>query len=166
MSDDSGLSVDGPSTFRGAVILLLVGLAATGVGAYDYDRQSEAVANSVEVDAEIVETGVETDSAGSSSSVDHRPTVRFTYTYDGTSYASSNLFPAEVSQSYDTESEARSVLAGYERGDTVTAYVVPDEPGNAFLKNQTSNAPLVFLGVGLFFVVVGAASATKHYRRG
>ena len=166
MSDDTGLTINGPSSFRGAMLLLVIGLAATGYGAYDYVQQSEAVTNAVESDATITEMGVEADSSGSSTDAEYKPTVQFTYEYEGTSYTSTNVFPTDISPSYDTRSEAKSVLEGYETGDTVTAYVNPAEPGNAFLKNQTSNAPLLFVGIGLFFTVFGGVSAVKRYRRG
>lgn len=134
MSDESGFSIDGPNTFRGAVLLLVVGLAASGYGAYDYLQQSDAVENSVEVDAEITEVGVESVSSSSSGGADFTPTVQFAYEYQATSYTSTNVFPAEITRNYDTEDAARSVLDDYETGETATAYVAPDDPGNAFLK--------------------------------
>jgi len=163
---ETTLSINGPSTLRGAVVLLVVGLAATGFGVYDYVQQSAAVEDSVEVDAEIVETGVETSASTSSSGTDYRPTVRFEYEYDGTSYTGDSVFPSETTPNYDTESAARSVLEGYEPGGTATAYVDPATPGDAFLKNRTSNAPLLFAGIGLFFVAVGGVSAAKRYPAG
>ena len=164
MADDSSFSINGPSTLRGAVILLIVGLLATGFGAYDYVQQSDAVANSVEVDAEITEIGVESVSSGSSSGASYKPTVQFTYEFEGTSYTGTNVFPAEISSNYDTESAARAVLEDYEAGDTVTAYVVSNDPSKAFLKNKTSNTPLLFVGIGLLFVLLGGASSVKHYQ--
>jgi|AntDeeMetagen134_2_1112570.scaffolds.fasta_scaffold01269_11 hypothetical protein len=166
MSDRFRLPIDGPDTLRGAVILLVIGLTATGFGAYDYIQQSDTVANSVEVNAEIIETGVvEANSPGSSLGVDHKPTVRFTYNHEGTSYTGTNVFPADTSPDYDTRSEARSVIDGYETGDMVTAYVDSDEPDDAFLKNQTTNAPLLFAGIGMFFTILGGISTAKLYRR-
>lgn len=164
MTRETTFSIDGPSTLKGAVALLLVGLVATGFGVYDYVEQSDAIEDSVDVDAEIIDIGVETVSSSSSSGVDYKPTVRFVYEYEGTSYTSGNVFPGQVSPNYDTESEARSVLNDYESGQTVTAYVDPDDPDDAFLRDRTSNAPLLLVGIGLFFVFVGGASARKHYR--
>ncbi|WP_435320475.1 DUF3592 domain-containing protein [Haloarchaeobius sp. TZWSO28] len=163
MSGDSNFSLDGPSSFGGAVVMLLVGLALTGFGAYDYVQQSSAVENAVTVDAEITEVGVESTAAGKGSDVEYRPTVRFTYTYDGESYTGTDVFPAETTPTYDTKSAAQSVLEGYETGDTATAYVSPDDPGDAFLKNKQSNSPLIFAGVGLFFVLVGGRSVMTNY---
>ena len=110
-----------------------------------------------------METVYDADTGGSSSGVDYRPTVRFTYEYDGTSYTSTNVFPTTISPTYDTESEARSVLDGYETGDTVTAYVPPSNPDNAYLNHQFSNAPLLVVGIGLFFVIGGGVSTLKRY---
>jgi len=163
VSDESGFSIDGPNTFRGAVLLLIVGLAASGYGAYDYVQQSDAVSDSVEIDAEITDIGVESVSSGSSPGVEFKPTVRFAYEYQGTSHTSTNVFPAAITKNYDTEAKARSVLEGYETGATATAYVAPDEPGSAFLKNQTSNSPLLFVGIGLAIAVVGGFSAVNRY---
>lgn len=163
---ETTFSIDGPSTLRGAVVLLVVGLAATGFGVYDYVQQSDAVEDSVEVDAEILELGAETSGSTGSSGTDYRPTVRFEYEYDGTSYTGTSVFPSETTPNYDTRSAARSVLEEYETGETATAYVDPANPDDAFLKNQTSNAPLLFVGIGLFFVAVGGVSTAKRYRQG
>ncbi|EMA63290.1 DUF3592 domain-containing protein [Halorubrum kocurii] len=158
---DDGLSVSGPKTRRGAVLMLVIGLAATGYGAYDYTQQSDAVADAVEVDAEITELNVESTSSGSSTDVDYRPTVRFTYEYEGTAYESANLFPSAISPNYDTESAARAAIEGYAVDEPATAYVDPADPDGAFLKDRTSNAPLVAVAVGLIFVLVGGRSAIR-----
>jgi len=160
MSDESGFSIDGPESLRGALLMLLVGLALVGYGGYDYVQQSDAVRNSVEVTATVEEVGVETVSARRG--VDHEPTVRFSYEYEETTYESSSVFPASISPTYDTESAARSVVAEYEEGATATAYVAPDRPGDAFLKNRTTNGPVLAAGFGLFFVLGGGWFTLKR----
>ncbi|WP_434520866.1 DUF3592 domain-containing protein [Halorubrum sp. AS12] len=158
---DDGLSISGPKTMRGAVIMLIIGLAATGYGAYDYTQQSNAVDDAVEVDATITELDVESTSTGSSTDVSYRPTVRFTYEHDGTTYESTNVFPSAISSNYDTESAARSVIEEYAVDESATAYVDPSDPDGAFLRSQTSNAPLVAVAVGLIFALVGGRSAIR-----
>ncbi|WP_423996168.1 DUF3592 domain-containing protein [Halorubrum trapanicum] len=158
---DDGLSIGGPKTRRGAVIMLIIGLAATGYGAYDYTQQSNAVADAVEVDAEITELGVEPTSAGSSADTDYRPVVRFSYEYEGTAYESGSVFPSAISPNYATESAAREVVSEYAVGESATAHVDPSDPDAAFLKDRTSNAPLVAVAVGLGFVLVGGRSAIR-----
>lgn len=163
---DDGFSVDGPETLRGALLLLVLGLAVGGYGVYDYVQQTDAVRNSVEVQATIVEVGVETDSSGSSRSVnvDYEPTVRFTYEYDGSSYTGSKLYPAAISSDHDTRSAAESELDGYAEGETVTAYVTPSDPDDAFLKNQTTNAPIFAGLIGAVMAGAGGVSAVWNYR--
>ena len=161
---DGGLSIDGPKTLKGAVLLLLIGLAVTGYGAYDYTQQSDAVDDAVSVDATVTDVGVESTSSGSSPGVDYRPTVRFTYEYGGTEYASTNIFPSAITSDYDTESAAREVVSAYAAGESATAYVDPADPDGGFLKTETSNAPLFAAVLGLFLALGGAVSAVKRIR--
>jgi hypothetical protein len=144
--------------------MLVIGLAATGYGAYDYTQQSNAVEDAVEVDATITDLDIESTSAGSSTDVSYRPTVRFTYEYEGTAYASTNVFPSTISTNYDTESTARSVVEEYAVDESATAYVDPSDPDAGFLKHRTSSAPLLAITIGLFFVLVGGSSAVKRTR--
>lgn len=163
MSDD-GLSVDGPETLRGAVAVLLVGLAVTGYGVYDHTQQADAVASAVEVDATVTEVGVESQSAGSTSGVNYEPRVRFSYEYGGTTYEGTRLFPATVAPEYDTEAAARDAVSGYEVGATVTAHVVPEDPDGAFLRDRRSGAPLTLAGIGAVVSVLGGALSLRRYR--
>ncbi|MFY4815531.1 DUF3592 domain-containing protein [Halorubrum sp. Atlit-26R] len=160
----SGLSIDGPKTLKGAVVMLLIGLAVTGYGAYDYTQQSSAVEDAVAVDATVTDLSVESTSTGSSPGVDYRPAVRFTYEYEGTEYASTNVFPSAITSNYDTESAAREVVAAYAVGESTTAYVDPADPDGAFLKAQTSNAPLFAAVLGLFLSLGGALSTVRRIR--
>lgn len=163
MADDSGLSIDGPETLRGALVLLVLGCGFAGYGVYDYVQQDDAIEDAVEVDATITDVGVEADSTPGSGDVDYEPTVSFTYEYEGESYTGTRLFPASISPSYDTESAAREVVAAYEEGETVTAYVSPDAPNSAFLRDSTSNSPLLAVGIGGIIALLGGASALKQY---
>ncbi|WP_132058614.1 DUF3592 domain-containing protein [Halorussus amylolyticus] len=168
MSDGSGFSVGGKqlSAAQGGLLFLVIGLGASGFGAYDYVQQSDAVNEAVEVDATVVETGVDSVRGGSSPGVDYKPEVTFEYEYDGETYTGNNVFPATISRNYDTRSAAASVLEGYDEGETVTAYVNPDSPGDAFLKDEKSNSPLLFVGIGGLFAVVGGSSLFKSVRSG
>jgi hypothetical protein len=144
---------------RGGLLFLLVGLAVTGYGAYDYFQQQESIDAAESVTATVVETGVESDSTGSSTDVDYYPTVRFEYTYRGETYTSNEVYPASVRRSYDTESAARDVVDEYDVGSSVTAYVPPESPGDAFLRDEQTHAPLVAVGIGVAFVLLGARTA-------
>ncbi len=78
--------------------------------------------------------------------------------YDGKEYSSSNVYPGELPRGFDTEDAAESVLDGYDTGDTVTAYVPPESPDDAYIKHESSNKPFLIIGIGVLFVVGGVRS--------
>jgi hypothetical protein len=166
MSDD-GLSVNGPKTVGQSLLVLLAGLAFLGFGAVDYVQATNAVGDSVEVEATITEVGVETVSnpAGSGATVKHEPTVAFTYTYDGGTYTSDDVFPGETPPRYEQESAARDVIEPYEPEMTTTAYVDPETPGQAFLENRTTGRQFVFMAVGAVGALFGGFFSVRNYRR-
>jgi len=162
MADDSGLSVNGPDSLGGAVLYIVVGIAVLSYGGYDYVQQTEAVRNSVEVDATITELSIETDSGTSSNpGSNYEPTVEFEYTYNETKYTGTKIYPAHIEQSYDTRSAAESAIERYEQGTETTAYVSPAQPGDAFLKNKTSNAPVIAIVLGGLFSLIATVSAVR-----
>ena len=162
MAKDSDFSMNGPDSLGGAVLYILVGIAIASYGGYDYVQQTEAVRNSVEVDATVTELGIETDSGTSSNpGVEYEPTVEFEYTYNGTRYTGTKLYPANIERNYETRSAAESAIEDYEQGTQTTACVSPAEPGDAFLKNKTSNAPIIAIGIGGAFALFAAFSAVK-----
>jgi hypothetical protein len=162
----SGISIDSVSfgSARKGAIFLVLSVALMGYGVYDYTQQSDAVAAAVEVDATITDTGVETAGSGRRGGIDYQPTVAFEYAYDGETYTSTSIFPASVASTYDTESAARDVIADYEQGATVTAYVDPAEPGSAFLEDETTDAPLKLFAIAAFGALLGGASIVSSYR--
>jgi hypothetical protein len=161
MSDDGisvrvgGREID---PIRGGLLALLLGLAVTGYGAYDYQQQQQALEDAVTVDATVVETGVETRSGSSSPGAEYEPTVTFEYRYDGENYTSHSVFPSATTPNYDTRSAAVSVLDGYEAGDTATAYVDPDTPGEAFLLDKRSRGPVIAVAIGGVVALLGVSS--------
>ena len=163
MADD-GLSVNGPETLGGSVLLVVVALGVVGYGAVDYAGQTDALEDAVAVEATVIEAGVETTSTPGTGDVEFRPTVRYRYSYDGSAYTGTDLFPGSVAPTYDTESAAREALAGYEPDAAVTAYVDPAAPEAAFLEDRPSNTPLVIAGIGAVLALLGGASALGNYR--
>jgi hypothetical protein len=47
---------------------------------------------------------------------------------------------------------------------TTTAYVDPDDPDTAFLKNRTSNQHFLLVGIGVVMALFGAFFVVKNYR--
>jgi len=92
---------------KGIAILLLVGLAFVTYGGYDYVQQSGAVDDAVSVEATIEKTSI---SEVGRRGVDYDVQIEFTYQYHGTEYTSDQLYPGSISETYDTRSEAQSVI--------------------------------------------------------
>ena len=162
MADDSGVNVNGPDSLKGALLYVLVGIAIVSYGGYDYVQQTEAVRESVEVEATITELSVETESGTSSNpGVDYSPVVEFEYTYNGTEYTGTKIYPADIEQNYETRSGAESAIEEYEQGTQAAAYVSPDQPGDAFLRNETSNAPIIAVALGGLFTLLATGSAVR-----
>ncbi|XGI83022.1 DUF3592 domain-containing protein [Halorutilales archaeon Cl-col2-1] len=149
-------SIDGPSGRLQTVLLLLLGIASVGYGAYSYNVQSSALDSGVEVEATLNSTSVE--EVSQRRGVGYVPRATLTYRYDGKEYSSSNVYPGELPREFDTEDAAESVLDGYDTGDTVTAYVPPESPDDAYIKHESSNKPFLIIGIGVLFVVGGVRS--------
>ncbi|GAB7093753.1 hypothetical protein JCM30237_09050 [Halolamina litorea] len=168
MSDDGftvrigGREVD---PVRGGALLLVVGLAVGGFGAYDYQQQQAALDDSVAVNATVQEAGVESVGGASSSGVDYRPTATFTYRYGGENYTSHSVFASASTPNYDTRSAAEAVLADYEDGKAATAYVDPDSPSDAFLVRQPADSPMTAGFIGAVVALLGLGSLLTGYRR-
>ena len=147
----------------GGILAVAIGLAIAGFGAYDYVQQNDAVENAIEVNATVTEMHIDTVSNRRAAS-DYKPIVTLEYSYGGETYTGGSVFPASISKDYDTKSAAESQLEEYEVGETTTAYVDPDAPGNAFLLKETTNAPLKFAGIGGFLMLLGGRSLFKGWR--
>jgi hypothetical protein len=145
------MEINGPSGTLQTVLALLVGLGAVGYGAYSYTTQVSALDSAETVDATIVSTGVETNDQRRG--VSYTPLATFNYSYGGETYTVTNVYPGKLPREFGSRESARSQLEGYEPGETVTAYVPPDTPGDAFLKHERSNKPFLVVGLGALFVL-------------
>lgn len=154
------MEFDGPSGTLQVLLALVVGLGAMGYGVYSYTEQSAALDSGVEVDATVSDTAIEERSGRRDT--DYTPVVTFEYTYEGETYTSSNVYPGPLGREFDTREAARERLDEYEPGDTVTAYVPSDSPGNGFLERERSNRPFLLIGFGALFVVGTAYSRLRQ----
>lgn len=151
---------NGPSGTLQIALALLVGLGAMGYGAYSYTAQSSALDSAETVEATIVSTSIET--VSQRRGTEYSPQATFNYTYEGETYTSSNVYPGKLAREFGSEEDARAQLEGYEPGDTVTAYVPSDDPGNAFLKHESSNKPFLVIGLGGVIVLGTVVSIFRN----
>jgi hypothetical protein len=153
------MEINGPSSRLGVAVLLLVGLASIGYGAYSYSTQSAALDSTEEVTVTVTETSVAKDGG---KTVSYEPRATFEYTYGGERHTASNVYPGTLGKDFDTAEAARAELEPYEPGETATAYVPTDDPGNAFLEHERSTKPLLLIGAGVFFALSAVYSGIRN----
>lgn len=150
-----GLPVQPPKPGKAmSIFVLLVGLGIVGLGAYTYAADSASLNNRVEVTAEITDTAVE-QVPGSRGRDVYVPAVTFQYRFQGTDYTSDRIYPGDTRQRYEDSATAQSRLSPYTVGESVTAYVNPEMPGEAFLEDTRSGQPTGAFVVGVFVSLLG-----------
>ena len=138
--------MDRAKAFLVLAIMLLVGaVAAVGLGVDEYQDHSQTLDEAIEVDATIIESDVDVyydqDADFGADTPDHedveyRPVVEFEYEFEGEQYQSSNMNVVGGYSTYDVRPRAEDAAAEYPEGAQTTAYVHPDEPGEAFLDDE------------------------------
>jgi len=171
MADDT----TGLSDLFGVLLMLAVGIAAVAGGVYLYQDAKQATENAVEVDATVESSTVESKLQDGDSGQRHRVyyvEIAYRYSYDGETYTSRNLCPGlgsscDAAQNKDERSEAQELADQYPEGETVTAYVPPSEPSNAYLVDASSSsttAYLILVGIGGLIALGGLVGTGNTLR--
>lgn len=144
-------------------IALLIGVLIMAGGGYLYYDGMQATDNAETIDATVVSTSVTEQSGSTGTGADsddgYSVFVRYRYSYEGETYTSTSMCPGAGSAcvpSSDSRAEMEEFLEDYPEGETVTAYVSPSNPSNAYLIDKSPS--LIYLGVsafGLVFVLFG-----------
>jgi hypothetical protein len=122
---------DGGLHWKQVAVLVLVGSAAAGGGWFLDTSVSDRIENAEPVDATVVSSGL--DERESRYGDDVVVQVTYEYRYDGREYRSENVVGG-APDTMSVESGARAVIAEYDAGETVTAWVSPGVPNRAFLE--------------------------------
>jgi len=134
--------------------VLAIGLVVLGVGAYSYVTDTASLEGRVEVTGTVTETGIE-QVEGSRGRDAYVPTVTFRYQFEGATYTSDKLYPGESQPRYSDSATATARLPDVAAGDTVTAFVNPDAPGEAYLRETRSGQATIALLAGFCITVLG-----------
>lgn len=135
---------------RGELVMILIALLIIGYAGYDYVQQINAIQTAVAVNATITEVGITLSDGGG---MDYFPEITYEYQYKGTNYTGDAVFPGGLHSGYD-RSEARAIIAPYTENETVTAYVDPHSPADAFLKKEAGTEHLLLAGFGVIMLVM------------
>lgn len=147
------------------IVPLVLGVLAVTAGGFLFYSEQQATANAEAVDATVVSAEVVNyeDANGQprdDQDYDFRADIEYRYSYDGETYTSTNLCPGAGSgcaPSGADRSDAEEFVERYPEGETVTAYVPPGSPADAYLVEGASSSTLylAFAGVGVVVFVLG-----------
>jgi len=97
--------------------------------------------------------------------VTQRPSIRYTYRVNGLSYSSDAVTPFNEARSADW---AHQMTAPYHRGETITVYYDPINPGHAYIVKTWSILPWVLIAGSSLFLCIsvilarGALASRRH----
>lgn len=141
--------------------IILVGIGLIFLGYSTYTSQNQALENPVNVSATVTDTGIEEHSSRRGG-IDYQPKISFEYSYDGQEYTSTNMYPGgQEPEEHNVESEAREVVDEYSQGSEMSVYVLPESPGEAFIRAKKTINPFIAMGAGILFILVGSYKFLK-----
>ena len=120
------------------VAAVVIGLAIASVAWLQIVPYQEDRKNAATVDATVIAAGV-TEGQNAEAQTVYAPNVTYRYTYEGTDYTSSSVFPG-TGDVVNSESRAQEIVDRFAPGKEVTAYVNTANPNSAFLIDE--QAPL------------------------
>ncbi len=141
-------------------VFLAAGLFFTYLVSQQVGRQVESW-NWDPVPARILESGFVIDD---SRNRPYRFEVRFEYAHGGTDYRSNTLSPDGGGWTNDFR-QVQQLLVAYPEGAEVSAWMDPQSPGRAALK-QGSKWGVAVVGLPLIFAVIGAVGLVATWVRG
>jgi hypothetical protein len=127
------------------------------VGITQFVMQRQLLANATRVPATIVHSEVFSGTSSdtdprplrSTSTTTHRPDVRFRYRVGEREYESDLMYPNVIVRTYASRGAAAAALAAFPVNATVSAYVDPSLPEQAYLIATSGNGPVVFMIIGV-----------------
>lgn len=137
----------------GWMLVFAGGLLILG-GLYEYYTRKRDIGNSERTNATVLSSEV-AEHSGVYWRTTYKPSIEFEYTYRGQKHTSDVLYPSMLDENtgYDW---AESVVKDYPEGETVTAYVNPENPDGAFLKKRSERGKVMLAVLELIgFLLVG-----------
>lgn len=142
-------------------LFMIGGLVLLGYGFNQYQGQKASIDNAVNISATVADTNVRTDSSRRGST-DYQAEIDFNYSFEGEDYTSGFIYPLDDDREFSTEEEAQEFLQSYSAGTEVDAYVSPETPDEAFLNNESSDQPLIFLLIGGLMTLSAGYKTVKN----
>lgn len=137
-------------------------LAFTGVllvlgGLYEYYTRKRSIEKSDRVSATVLSSEV-SEHTGVYWRETYKPSVEFEYTYSGQKHTSDDLYPSVLDENtgYDW---TKRIVENHPEGETVTAYVDPENPDRAFLEEGSGRGKVTLTILELTGLVLAGIGA-------
>jgi len=147
------------------LFLLLLGSAMVYGGWTLHQESQQAMADAIETDGTVLSAGIDemevANEEGGGTHFEYAPEVRYRYSYEGETYTSTSICPgsAEVCAAAEQgdRDDAESFVSRYPEDETVTVYVVEDDPTTSFLVDTESGSLFHYMLLGLGALMLLAA---------
>lgn len=137
--------------------IALVSVVGIAYGAWEVSDQRQRIMSAQPVDAVVLSQRVE--KKVSKGFVQFTPVVEYEYTVTGNRHQSDSTLPIE---SRGPKEWAEDVLKKYPAGKRVRAFVVPDDPTDAYLLPKYGPLPYVTILVSYVFIAIGIGVALEQ----
>jgi len=144
------------------VVLLVFGLVLGGFGLYRYTMGKESVSWPM-VKGKITYSRAEPKKVKTGH--EYRPSVKYAYTVDGTSYKGNRITASDVYQK--TLSGAKDILKKYPTGGEVSVYYDPADPARALLETgMKKNVYVLLVAAAACFFFAAAIVVSELKKKG
>jgi len=144
-----------------AAVFALIGVAIAGYGFTQYQGQQDYLENTENISATVTDNSIRTDSSRRGG-IDYQAEISFEYSFQGENFSSNFIHPLDTDKEFNSETEAEKFLEDYQEGETVDAFVDPDNPDEAFLKAERSSEPLLMMIIGALLTGLGSYKVVQR----
>jgi len=134
------------------IIFMIFSLIFMGGGGYQANKQASKIARAAPAQAVITGKRIETN-LDNDGNTNYKPLVSFTFEFEGEAHSAENVHVIPMSSG---QRWANRVLDRYSAGETVTAWVDPQDPSESFLDRTPSFIPYIFVVFPMIFFALGS----------
>lgn len=154
-----------------AIAFMLIGGGVAMIGYTEYQEAQKIIENSVEVQGEIISSTINEErekrnsDTGSRYKTVYDPQVEYKYNYQGESYTNNNIKTGSINNDYSSREKAEEEISEYKKGSSVTVKVNSENPNESYLEKSKASSYMVFIGMGILFLIVGLGLFTNRFLR-
>lgn len=145
-----------------AGIIVVIGVFLLNYGYSQHQTKQAHLENAETISATMTDAGFEIRQNTRSQGPEYEVTAGFRYTYNGTAYESTFIYPLDDEIRVNERLTAESFINDYSEGNNVTAYVPQRAPDKAYLQKDEGQNPMLHVLMGSILVLLGAIAAIQN----